>query len=170
MRHRLVIALLLVASCDSPPVGTGTYALDLSGAIKKHIEGVATAGPSSAMSSSGPSYAVSLKLPMESTFADSMNQFAFIAFMTESRARPNAGQYRLAVPGETVAEPKMWAVVSNNQDWPWDVADGVLNLTRASGETTVAGKFTLRLTRVQDAKVRDGPRDTLLVSGQFSTP
>ncbi|MEP6620141.1 MAG: hypothetical protein ABJE47_12525 [bacterium] len=160
--NRLLTSLsfaCLIGACTG--TSAGTFEADVSGALKAHVSGRATASQTSATSTSGNGYIVDLTLPAK---IQGMEAYQAGRIMLEGQHQPAAGDYTV-VSGSAVPIPATALTV--DFDGPdgntlWDAIGGKVHIAvsnRLSGKLT--GTFTARF-----ASFGDRP-DTILIVGKF---
>lgn len=112
-------ALLGVTIAAHPFVTTGTYSLDMSGAIRGHLSGQATADHSQMLSDAGPAYTFVLHLPAGTAGSDP-HQESMLIFT--SKDQPAPGHFSLVDPSPTVNPKQLESALTGSDERPWSIA------------------------------------------------
>lgn len=155
-----VVALLATAHAD------GTYSLTMSGAVRAHVNGRATAKQSSPLSDAGQAYAIVLYLPKGTAPGDPSGQ-EFLLF--SSTARPAPGRHAAVDPDVTSDDVSV--LLTGDDTKPWSTAGGHVDIASGkTGKDSWSGSFAIKFVKLQGLKRPVGATDTLFVSGQFNVP
>jgi hypothetical protein len=162
-----IVAAALGTSQGMCAPADGTYSLDLTGAMRAHVSGLATGEQTSKFSDVGQSYKIVLHFPRGTEFG-SPSREEFLLFSWKDR--PRSARYRAVDVGDNEAPDQLATLLQSGSDQTsWSTAGGEVDISARHGSTSGrAGSFTLKFVRGLRRPV--GATDTLFVTGKFDIP